>query len=85
MTRTPAEERQLTRLARRLVQAREDAGFESLEKVEKRCGIAAHTIRSYERGRFVPSALKLAQLAKLYKVQTDWLLGMPKARRNGRR
>ncbi len=81
MARTRKEEKQLQLLAERLIDARERAGFETLEDAAKVVKIPAHTIRSYERGRFVPSALKIAQLASGYDMSADYLLGLTAKRK----
>lgn len=84
MPRKRPEQKLLAALAERLIEARERAGYETLDDVAADCTIPAHTIRSYERGRFVPSALRLAELAELYEVRTDWLLGLTRTRKLAR-
>jgi transcriptional regulator with XRE-family HTH domain len=81
MPRSRSDNKRLALLSERLVEAREWAGYESLDDVAYDSGVPAHTIRSYERGRFVPSALNLANLAEIYGVRVDWLLGLSKTRK----
>ncbi len=66
----------LASLAERLRKARQEAGFKRFEDAAKKACISVNTLKSYEYGKFVPSALNLAALAKAYQVTTDWLLGM---------
>ena len=66
----------LAPLAERLRKARIEAGLKRFEDAARQAGISVNTLKSYEYGKFVPSALNLAALAKAYEVTTDWLLGM---------
>ena len=67
---------ELDELAKRLRQARTDAGFKRFDDAAEATGISVNTIKSYEYGKFVPSALNLATLAKTFSVSPDWLLGL---------
>jgi len=71
---------ELEQLAKRLRQARVDAGFKRFDDAADATGISVNTIKSYEYGKFVPSALNLATLARTFRVSTDWLLGLNAAR-----
>mgnify|MGYP002713135892 CR=1 FL=1 len=66
----------LAQLAEKLRKARLEAGFKRFEDAARKAGISVNTLKSYEYGKFVPSALNLAALAGAYDVTTDWLLGM---------
>lgn len=58
----------------RLRSARLAAGFESAADAAQRLGLAAHTYRHYERGDRHPPLDVLPDIARLYKVQLEWLL-----------
>lgn len=45
------------------------------EKLGELLGIDASAIRKYESGRVIPPADKLAKLAELFDITTDYLLG----------
>lgn len=53
-----------------------EAGFKRFEDAAKQAGLSVNTLKSYEYGKFVPSALNLASLARAYQVTSDWLLGL---------
>lgn len=58
----------------RLKQAREAAGLKQKEVCEELNIPKTQTISSYERGVNNPPVETLGELAKLYKVSTDWLI-----------
>jgi transcriptional regulator with XRE-family HTH domain len=62
-------------LGRRLRAAREDAGL-SQQDVATRLGIYQSTVAFMEKGRRDVSALELVQLAQLFGLSTDELLGV---------
>ncbi|MEZ5990633.1 MAG: helix-turn-helix domain-containing protein [Planctomycetota bacterium] len=66
----------LSELADRLRKARMEAGFKRFEDAARAAGLSVNTLKSYEYGKFVPSALNLAALARAYRVTSDWLLGL---------
>lgn len=62
-------------LGRRLRAAREDAGL-SQQDVANKLGVYQSTVAFMENGRRDVSALELAQLARLFGMTTDALLGI---------
>lgn len=60
--------------AQKLTQARKDIGL-SQREVACLLDISKSTIASYETGRTQPDIETLGQLADLYEVSTDWLIG----------
>jgi transcriptional regulator with XRE-family HTH domain len=69
----------LGKIAVRLRAARKAAGFKTFEAAAAAAGIDVNTLKSYEWRWAVPTALKLQQLAKTYRVSSDWLLGLVEA------
>ena len=61
-------------VARRLRIARLDAGH-SVDGAAAAARVSARSIRAYEAGEILPGAFALTQLANLYGVSVDWLLG----------
>lgn len=61
-------------LARRLRQARENSGLTQIDAAKK-LGISNGTLSGYERDYRDPDTDILNQMADLYDVKTDWLLG----------
>lgn len=59
---------------RRLRELRKIKGY-SQQEVSKALYLGTSTYGSYETGRNVPDAKRIVQLAKFYKVSTDYLLG----------
>ncbi len=59
---------------RRLREARNKAGFTQVE-VGKRIGRQQNTVNDYESGKAYPPPPLLAQMATLYEVTIDYLLG----------
>ncbi len=61
-------------LAKRLRQARDDAGYTQIDAAKK-LGISNGTLSGYERNYRDPDTDTLNEMAKLYEVSVDWLLG----------
>lgn len=61
-------------LGKRLKQARNDAGLKQIDAA-KRLGISNGTLSGYERNYRDPDTEILNDMANLYEVSTDWLLG----------
>jgi transcriptional regulator with XRE-family HTH domain len=70
----------MRQLAKRILQAREDAGFRTIVAGARHVRLSVSTLDSYEKGRRSPGAENLRQIAKRYAVTSDWLLGLPQAR-----
>lgn len=64
--------------ASRIKKARHYSGLTQME-VSKKTGIKQSMISKYETGACEPSLETLVTLSKLYKVGTDWLLGLYQA------
>lgn len=62
--------------APRLRAARHAAGIPSISQAAKRMNIARRTLSDYERGICKPGADALVEMSRLYRVPTDWLLGL---------
>lgn len=60
-------------LSQRLASARKDTGMTQREVAEK-LDISFQAVSLWERGETTPDIDKLAELASLYQVTTDWLL-----------
>ena len=65
----------LSRLADRLVSARESAGFKTRAGAADAAGVSVNTMKEWELGRSDPSSRHLAVLAELYGVTADYLVG----------
>lgn len=76
VSQSDPDKSEMSQLAKRLKQARLEADFNRFEDASKASGISVNTIKSYEYGKFVPNALNLKALARVYKVSADWLLGL---------
>ena len=63
-------------LAKRIRQARKEAGFSTIVDGARHVRISVSTLQSYETGRRAPGAENLRQIANRYAVTTDWLLGL---------
>lgn len=61
----------------KLKQARIDCGM-TQEEVAEELHVKRVNLSNYETGRHEPDLETLAQLANLYGVTTDWLLGIGK-------
>lgn len=59
----------------RLKNARKTAGYTQKE-VEQETGIERSRLSYYENGKREPDIETLGELATLYEVSTDWLLGI---------
>lgn len=68
-------------LGQRLRAARQARHFQ-VDQVVESTGIAASSIRAWERGETAPNLLKAAQLATLYGVTLDYLAGIPEPDRD---
>ena len=66
----------------RLRKLREEQGW-TLEEAASRQGFSWRALRNYERGERTPGAVPLRDLAKRYRVSSDWLLGLTRTRNNG--
>lgn len=73
-------EMQAQQLAERLKSSRESCGL-TQEQVAEKLSISIGTLSGYERGYRKPNPEMIAELAKLYNVQTDYLLGLTNDRR----
>lgn len=60
--------------AKRLKQARKDAGFKSAESFAGSAGIEPHTYRKYERGASEPNFETLMRICELLNIPTSYLL-----------
>lgn len=61
-------------LAKRLKEARNKAGYKQIDAAKK-LGISNGTLSGYERDYRDPDTEILHQMANLYEVSVDWLLG----------
>ena len=61
-------------LAKRLKQARKDAGFRFANEFSKALHIEEHTYRSWERGEHMPDVYTLTRICKLLNVEPNDLL-----------
>lgn len=61
-------------LAKRLRQARDEAGYKQVDAAKK-LGISNGTLSGYERSYRDPDTDILNEMAELYGVSVDWLLG----------
>lgn len=61
-------------LSKRLRQARDDAGYTQIDAAKK-LGISNGTLSGYERNYRDPDTDTLNEMANLYEVSVDWLLG----------
>ena len=62
-------------LAERIKTLREQAGM-SQEKLAKRLGITRSSVNAWEMGISTPSTQYIAELAGLFRVSADYLLGL---------
>ena len=62
-------------LAERIKTQREQAGM-SQEKLAKRLGITRSSVNAWEMGISTPSTQYIAELAGLFRVSADYLLGL---------
>ena len=62
-------------LAERIKTLREQAGM-SQEKLAKRLGITRSSLNAWEMGISTPSTQYIAELAGLFQVSADYLLGL---------
>ena len=62
-------------LAERIKTLREQAGM-SQEKLAKRLGITRSSVNAWEMGISAPSTQYIAELAGLFRVSADYLLGL---------
>ena len=62
-------------LAERIKTLREQAGM-SQEKLAKRLGITRSSVNAWEMGISTPSMQYIAELAGLFRVSADYLLGL---------
>lgn len=61
-------------LAKRLKEARENAGYKQIDAAKK-LGISNGTLSGYERNYRDPDTDILNKMSDLYEVSVDWLLG----------
>lgn len=61
-------------LAQKLKQLRLQAGL-TQEQLAARIGVSSRTIKHWEHGTRMPSAVYLLALADCFHVSVDWLLG----------
>ena len=62
-------------IATRLKEVRIRAGF-SQRQVAKKLGISKTSISGYETGQFCPTVERVIEMAKIYRVSTDYLLAI---------
>jgi DNA-binding XRE family transcriptional regulator len=60
----------------RLREARQRAGYATLDDVANALGVTREGYGRLERGRIMPRADVLLRLARLFNVSIDWLLGL---------
>lgn len=58
----------------RLIEARKAKGF-TQQDVAEHCYVSTQAVSQWEHGDAIPDVTRLADVAKLYGVTTDWLLG----------
>lgn len=68
----------------RLARIRRDRGFSQADLAEK-LGVTQANVSDYERGRYVPNADTIVQLAQILGVSADQLLGLKPSKTNGPR
>jgi|GEM_PF-1358774 len=61
-------------ISERIRRARLAAGFSQAEEAAKRLGMKGAAYRHYESGYRTPPTNRVAEIAKLFKVDLDWLL-----------
>lgn len=65
-----------------LQELRRDKGY-SQAQLGERLHVQQHTISSYERGVCLPNIRMLYDMAKLFQVSADYLLGLNRKRQDG--
>ena len=60
----------------RLREARQRAGYATLDEVAHALGVTREGYGRLERGRVMPRADVLLRVARLFNVSVDWLLGL---------
>ena len=63
------------KLGERLHQLRKEKGIKQ-EELGRQLGVSKSTISAYEHGKCQPDFSKLVQIARFFKVTTDYLLGV---------
>lgn len=63
----------MTTIAQRLAEARKNRGLTQSEAADKLL-LTTQSISAWERGNSIPDTEKIADIAALYRVSTDWLL-----------
>lgn len=71
-------------LGDRLARIRRDRGLSQADLAE-RLGVTQANVSDYERGRYVPNADTIIQLAQILGVSADQLLGLKPSKTNGHR
>ena len=66
----------MTETEKKYREARKGAGIRP-ETAASKLGVSITTLLNWERGDTVPNADSIANMAKLYGVTTDYLLGLP--------
>lgn len=67
----------------RMVQARNNLGY-SVKEVAKAMGFPVRIIEEYEKGVLSPDVIVLSKIALLYKVSSDFLIGLDEEPEQGR-
>lgn len=62
-------------LPKRLRELRKENKY-TQEEMAKKLGVTTSTYGFYEQGRIVPDTLKILELANMFNVTTDYLLGL---------
>ena len=70
-------------LAKRLKQARIDAGFRHANQFARALSVEEHTYRTWERGEYMPDLYTLTRICSLLKVEPNDLLPLALIKKDG--
>lgn len=68
--------------AKRLKQARLEAGYEHANQFAQAMGEEEHTYRAWERGQYLPDIPKMARLCQLLNLEPNELVPLAVAKKN---
>lgn len=79
------EEKVKRDFAKRLKQARLEAGYKFANQFAQAMGEEEHTYRAWERGQYLPDIPKMARLCQLLSLEPNELVPLAVAKKNGSR
>jgi transcriptional regulator with XRE-family HTH domain len=68
--------------AKRLKQARLEAGFRHANQLAQAMGVEEHTYRGWERGQYLPDIPKMARLCQILNLEPNELVPLAVAKKN---